>query len=226
LKTVVLLSGGLDSVVNLACAREEGEIVRAITFDYGQAAFENEVRAAAEVAEWCGVRHAVVALPWYREIVANPVMGVGGVSRHGGTVSGDVGDLLKEAWIPNRNCVFLSVGGAYAESLGACGVVMGLNREEAAVFPDNSLDFLENMNRVLALSTLSGVQALCYTIGMTKREVVDLGAKIGAPLDLFYSCYQKSADQRMCGLCQSCVRVKAALRESGLLEGYGGRFAA
>lgn len=226
MKTVVLLSGGLDSVVNLACAREEGEIVRAITFDYGQAAFENEMVAAAAVAERCRVGHTVVALPWYREIVSNPIMGVGGVSRHREAVSADAGDLLKEAWIPNRNCVFLSVGGAYAEALGASGVVMGLNREEAAVFPDNSLDFCESMNRVLALSTLSGVQALCYTIGMTKREIVELGAKIGAPLDLVYSCYQKSADQRMCGLCQSCVRVKAALRESGLLERYGRRFAA
>jgi 7-cyano-7-deazaguanine synthase len=226
LKTVVLLSGGLDSVVNLACAREEGEVVRAITFDYGQAAFGNEVAAAIAVAERYSVPHAVVSLPWYRDIVANPVMGKGLVSRHAGTVPGDPDELLKEAWIPNRNCVFLSMGAAYAESLGACGVVMGLNREEAAIFPDNSVDFLENMNRVLELSTLSGVQALCYTIGMTKREIVELGARSGAPLDLLYSCYQASADQRMCGLCQSCVRVKAALRDCGLLERYGGRFAA
>lgn len=236
MKTVVLLSGGLDSVVNLACARREGEVVRAITFDYGQAAFENEVKAASAVAERCGVAHQVVALPWYAELVSNPVMGAGDVScREGGVpggapsagaVSEETRKLLKEAWIPNRNCVFLSVGAAYAEALGVCGVVMGLNREEAAVFPDNSLDFLESMGRVLAVSTLSGVRALCYTIGMTKREIVDLGVKIGAPLDLVYSCYRKSADQRMCGICQSCAKVKAALRDSGLLERYGGRFVA
>jgi 7-cyano-7-deazaguanine synthase len=172
-----------------------------------------------------------VALPWYRNLVSNPVMGAGEVpcredAAAAGVVTGAPRDLLKEAWIPNRNCVFLSVGGAYAEALGACGVVMGLNREEAAVFPDNSLDFLESMSRVLAVSTLSGVRALCYTIGMTKREIVELGARIGAPLDLVYSCYRRSADQRMCGVCQSCVRVKAALAESGLTARYGGRFAA
>jgi 7-cyano-7-deazaguanine synthase len=226
MKTVVLLSGGLDSVVNLKAAVDQGEVIRAVTFDYGQAAAANEIRAASLAAARLGVRHAVVGLPWYRDITANPLMGGGEVSCHPGELPQDAAACLKEAWIPNRNCVFFSVGGAYAEALGADGVVMGLNREEAAVFPDNSVEFLDKMNEVLGISTLPGVKAVSFTIGMTKPEIVRFGLEISAPLDLVYSCYRPSGDDRMCGTCQSCARVKAALGANGVLERLGARFAA
>jgi len=226
MKTVVLLSGGLDSVVNLKAAVDQGEVVRAVTFDYGQAAAANEIRAASLVAARLGVPHIVVELPWYRDIAANPVMGHGEVGCYPGGLPRDATACLKEAWIPNRNCVFLSVGGAFAEALGAEGVVMGLNREEAAVFPDNSAEFLDKMNEVLRISTLSGVKAVSFTIGMTKPEIVKFALEISAPLDLVYSCYRPSVEDRMCGSCQSCVRVKGALEANGVLERLKARFAA
>jgi len=224
-KTVALLSGGLDSVVNFKCALDRGEVLRALTFDYGQAAAANEIRAASEAAGRFGVVHSVVPLPWYRDLVANPVMGQGEVGRHDERVSEEPAQLLKEAWIPNRNCVLLAIGAAFAEGLGAGGVVVGLNREEAGVFPDNSEDFLQRVNAVFGLSTLSGVEAVCYTAAMSKADIVRLGIEVGAPLDLIYSCYKSGADQRMCGRCQSCARLKAALRANGVLGRHAGRFA-
>jgi 7-cyano-7-deazaguanine synthase len=226
LKAVVLLSGGLDSTVNLACAVESGEVVRAITFEYGQAAFANEARAAAAIARRYGVAHAIIGLPWYRDIVTNPVMGRGRLKQHRGRIKGGAAERLREAWIPNRNGVFLSIGAAIAESLSAAAVVVGFNREEARIFPDNSQAFLRAVNRTLKLSTLSGVKAVCYTIGMTKRQIVALGLEVGAPLDLIYSCYSRSRTQRMCGRCQSCVGVKSALRANHVMGKYAGRFAA
>ena len=226
MKSVVLLSGGLDSVVNLKAALDRGGVVRALTFDYGQAAAANEIRAASEAAGWLSAAHSVVPLPWYRDLVANPVMGGGEVAGYRGALPDDADAFLKEAWIPNRNCVLVSVGAAYAEALGAASVVIGLNAEEARVFPDNSAGFLERMNGVLAVSTLSGVTAVSYTLGMTKAEIVRFGLEMEAPLELIYSCYKPAVDQRMCGLCQSCVRVKAALKANGVLERLGKRFAA
>jgi 7-cyano-7-deazaguanine synthase len=221
-----MLSGGLDSVVNLKCAIDHGEVTSAITFDYGQAAFENEAVAASLATARYNVPHRIVPLPWYKNLVANPVMGQGEVAACGSEELAGASALLQEAWIPNRNCVFLAIGGAYAEALGAGGVVAGFNREEAEVFPDNSREFLDAMGAVLRLSTLSKVEAVCYTIGMTKGEIVKLGLAISAPLDLIYSCYRRSPRQEMCGLCQSCVRVKAALGANGLLETFSRRFEA
>ena len=78
---------------------------------------------------------------------------------------------------------------------------------------------------LLGISTRSDVRVITYTSEMTKKEIVKLGRKIDAPLDLVYSCYRKSDDRRMCGSCQSCVRLKTALRENGILDEFSGRFA-
>lgn len=221
---IVLLSGGLDSIVNLKCALEDGEVGLAVTFDYGQIAFADEAAAAAGCAQICSVRHEIVELGWYRRLADRPVAGHGRIKPYPDGLNSERESLLEEAWVPNRNCVFLSIGAAYAEALGADAVVIGVNREEAEVFPDNSRTFVENMNRVLSTSTLTGVRATSYTADLSKCEIVELGIRIGAPLELVYSCYKGSADRRMCGLCQSCVRLKNALRDNGVLDRYKARF--
>jgi 7-cyano-7-deazaguanine synthase len=221
LKAVVLLSGGLDSVVNLKCALDEGEIVEALTFDYGQSAFADEERAAVACAGRFGVPHRVIELDWYRTLIPRPVAGDGDVASYTMGLPRDRDSLLQEAWIPNRNCVFISIGAAFAEARGADRVVIGLNSEEGEVFPDNSQAFLDSMNTVLATSTLSAVRAVTYTGDLSKAEIVALGINVGAPLDIIYSCYRKSDDHRMCGSCQSCVRLKHALEvndATGLLK--------
>jgi 7-cyano-7-deazaguanine synthase len=221
LKAVVLLSGGLDSVVNLKCALDEGEVVEALTFDYGQAAFEDEKAAAGSCSERLGVAHRTIELGWYRTLVPAPIRGDDDVASYASGLSRDRARLLAEAWVPNRNGVFISIGAALAEAGGAGRVVVGLNREEAETFPDNSQAFLNSMNKVLAVSTLSAVQAFTYTGDLSKAEIVRLGLEVGAPLEVIYSCYRRSDDGRMCGCCQSCVRLKEALKAndvSGLLE--------
>ena len=222
MKAVILLSGGLDSVVNLTMALQESEIVLALTFAYGQAALESEERAASLCAGRFGVKHRLVDLPWYGELLPDGIGGTDRTGTQGGKPAGD--SLLSQVWVPNRNCVFAAVGAAYAEALGAGRVVMGLNREEASVFPDNSAEFIKAMNSVLAVSTLSDVELRSYTTEMSKDEIVGLALQLDAPLDLVYSCYRSSGDQRMCGTCQSCMRLKAALKRNDMLGKLGSRF--
>ncbi len=229
MRSVVLLSGGLDSVVNLKMAYDDGGILLALTFDYGQAAFESEERAAAGCARLYGLPHQVVRLPWFAELLPPAMRGRGPAGAHdGGSIGRDAellrDGLLKEVWVPNRNGVLVSIGAAFAEALGAECLVTGFNLEEAEVFPDNSAEFVDAMNRVLGLSTLAGVRVMAYTQGMTKPETVKMALQIGAPLDLVYSCYRPSPEQIMCGTCQSCVRLKRALKANGLLEAHKGRF--
>jgi 7-cyano-7-deazaguanine synthase len=224
LRSVVLLSGGLDSVVNLKRAHDEGEVVLALTFDYGQTSFPSERRAAAECARRYGIEHRVIDLPWYSDLLPPVMSGRESAHSHDEASLKRHQDLLKEVWVPNRNCVLVAVGAAHAEAAGAGFLVAGFNLEEAEVFPDNSADFVEAMNRVLGMSTLSGVRVIAYTQGMTKSETVRLAGEIEAPLGLVYSCYMPSPEQVMCGSCQSCVRLKAALEANGLLERYAKRF--
>jgi len=227
LKAVVLLSGGLDSVVNFKCAHDEGEILRALTFDYGQAAFEGEAAAAAECARRYGVPHEIVGLPWYRGLIGNPPAGIGAFAPVSGKdFETDRRSLLEETWVPNRNAVLVAVGAAFAESLGAGVVVAGFNLEEAEIYPDNSEEFVRRTNAALEVSTLRRVTVKSYTLGLDKSGTVALGLERGAPLDIVYSCYARPQGGLMCGVCPSCARLKAALDAGGVLETYGGRFAA
>lgn len=215
MRFIVLLSGGLDSVVNFKCATDNGSVESAVTFDYGQAASENEKRAAAECARRLGVRHEVVDLGWYRDLLPQAMSGIEEAAAYEPEDIGDSRSMLKEAWVPNRNGVFVNIGAAFAEASGAHAVVIGLNREEARVFPDNSEAFMKSATGALKISTLSGVEVVSFTAALTKREIVHLGIENASPLDLVYSCYRASPDQRMCGECQSCVRLKTALEGEG-----------
>jgi 7-cyano-7-deazaguanine synthase len=225
LRSVALLSGGLDSTVNFKCAVDHGEVKLALTFDYGQIAFESERHAAGACAELYGVPHRVVDLRWYKELLPKPMTGQTEVHSYDEGFASDKQGLLEEAWVPNRNCVLVAIGAAYAEAMGAEEVVVGFNREEAEVFPDNTASFVDRMNDVLAISTLSGIRVVTFTQHMSKAEIVRLAAEIDAPLHLVYSCYKASSQQVMCGTCQSCVRLKRALRGNDLLGRFAGRFA-
>jgi 7-cyano-7-deazaguanine synthase len=218
LRFIVLLSGGLDSAVNLKCALDDGIVDAAITFDYGQAAARNEIRAAGECAQRLGVPHTVIKLGDYWGLLPEALRDGGRIAKRAGVEDSDPSVMLEQAWVPNRNGVFVNIAAAFAESRRSDAVVIGLNREEAEIFPDNSERFLERINQCLAVSTLTGVKALSFTTRLSKGEIVRLGLERGAPLESIYSCYQGSPDGKMCGECQSCLRLKRALE----LEDYQG----
>ncbi len=226
MKAVVLLSGGLDSVVNFKCALDEGEVVLAVTCDYGQIAFDGEAAAAAACARRYGVPLETVELGWYRRLIDNPITGSGTLSPVSEEdLAAGRRFMLDETYIPNRNAVLVSVGAAFAEALGASAVVAGFNLEEAGLYPDNSAEFVRRTNAALELSTLSAVQVRSYTLALDKRETVALGLENAAPLDLVYSCYGRPQGGLMCGNCQSCVRLKSALEANGILGEHASRFA-
>ena len=227
MKAVVLLSGGLDSIVNFKCAFDEGEVQRALTCDYGQVAFEGEVRAASGCAERYGVMHEIVDLGFFRGLIENPIAGKGKLKPVSqADIEAGRRSMVEDTWVPNRNAVLVAVGAAFAESLGADAVVAGFNLEEAELYPDNSAEFVRRTNAALEISTLSRVVVKTYTLDLNKTETVALGIENGAPLEMVYSCYEAPREGMMCGVCQSCLRLKASFEANGVLERYAGRFAA
>jgi len=215
-KAVALLSGGLDSVVATAAAARSGEVVLALTFDYGQRSRRREAAAARSVARALGVKWKLVALPWLAELVPETMRRAGKrLPRPREAELDDTGRAKKAAravWVPNRNGVFLNIAAAFAESLGGRAVVAGFNREEARAFPDNSPEFIRRATGALALSTLTKVRIVSPTAKLTKAGIVRLGVKLRAPLASVWSCYGEGP--KMCGECESCVRLVRALREA------------
>lgn len=214
--SIVMLSGGLDSTVALKCALDHGPVKAALTFDYGQRAVRREAGAAAAMCRRFRLRHEIVRLPWMAAITQTALVNRARAMPHPCAVQLDRAASAQRTaahvWVPNRNGVFLAVAAAFAESLHAEEIVPGFNAEEAATFPDNSSAFLAAATRALVFSTRSGVRARCYTARCRKPQIVRLGLKIGAPLDLVWACYE--GGRRMCGVCESCLRFVRGVREA------------
>lgn len=217
-RSVVLLSGGLDSTVNFKRALDATEVAQALTLDYGQRAAPAETRAAAAMCGRFGVVHRVIELAWLAEA------GQSALTQTRSELPRPKPDLLDDSfgaaadsarrvWVPNRNGLFLNIAAAIAEGAEAEHVYVGFNAEEAATFPDNSAGFLAAANRAFEFSTRGLVTARCDTLRMAKDQIVKLGIEISAPLDIVWPCYD--AGPRLCGTCESCLRFLRAVDRAG-----------
>ncbi len=222
-KSVILLSGGLDSTVNFKRSVDLGEARLVLAFDYGQRSARREIAAARAMAGRYRIPFRAIRLPWLRDLThtalvdrakALPFPTLRGLD----AAKGAAARSAKAVWVPNRNGIFIAIAAAFAESLGCCQVVVGFNAEEAATFPDNSARFIAAANRALALSTLAKIRVVCYTATEHKTGVVRMGRRISAPFDLMWSCYEGRS--RMCGRCESCLRLRRALERTGNLEWF------
>ncbi len=218
LKTVVLLSGGLDSSANLAIADHFDRPVLALTVDYGQRAAVPEIRAARMLAEYYGVPHRVLELKWLGGLGGSALTEDSlGVPEPDSNRLDDLkvaSETAKAVWVPNRNGVLINAAAAVAESTGAQQVVVGFNKEEAATFPDNSSQFLGTANLALKYSTAGKVKLACYTDMMVKSEIVEALRNLPKPFpfELVWSCYH--GGEKMCGKCESCKRFFRATGRS------------
>ncbi len=223
MKSIVLLSGGLDSTVCFRKAVDAHEPQLALFFDYGQLAAEREGQAAAALAERLAVPFERLALPWLRERTHSalvdstqplPVL----TERDLETGSEATSRSARQVWVPNRNAVFIHIAAAYAESLQIGKIIAGFNAEEATTFRDNSMAFVAAINDSLEYSTQIGVQVEAPTGSMTKREILVMGKQINAPLDLIWPCYR--GGRKICWACESCLRLKRALEQEGLVDWF------
>ncbi len=220
---VVLLSGGLDSLIAAHLVRARYRLRLALTADYGQRAASSEIAAAGHQATALGLEHQVVHLPWLG------VLSSSALTSPSAAIPTPEPDLLDETqravqtagavWVPNRNAVLLMVAAAYAEALGCTAVIMGINAEEGATFSDNTPDFADAAERLLRYSTANRPRIVCPVVAMTKTEMVQIARSQAIPLDVLHSCYE--AGPGHCWACESCLRLKRALEDGGAWHSVG-----
>ena len=215
-KAISVLSGGLDCTVATSVFAKDYEI-HAITFNYGQKAFEREMQAAKEICNKMNWTHEVIDLPWLANISNSSL----NTSEEIPELSEEDLDNLEKSsesassvWVPARNMVFTSIAVSYAESIGAEKIIVGWDAEEAATFPDNSKEFLETFNELIEVGSPEKIRIEAPAIDLNKEEIVELGLKVGAPIELSYSCYK--GDDKHCGVCESCMRRKRAFKSLGV----------
>lgn len=213
-KSVVLLSAGLDSSVNLYAALKSSAVQLALTFNYGQRAARKEIECAKVLTKLNQIPHLVIDIPWLKNLGNSSLTQKDGRIPTGKKVSLDNKKIseksAKTVWVPNRNGIFLNIAAGYAESLGAGTIIPGFNVEEAATFPDNSFDFIRATRKSLSYSTANQVDVQCYTINMTKLGIVELGKTLMVPFQHTWPCYVDHV--KWCGECESCQRARRAFK--------------
>ncbi len=213
-KAIVLLSSGLDSSLNLYLAVRELDVVLTLTFNYGQKAAAREIEYSKKLSDKLKIRHEVIDLPWLKNL------GNSALTKESKNipVGADISienmktslQSAKSVWIPNRNGIFLNIAAGYAESLGVKIIIPGFNAEEAATFPDNSYEFIRATRKAFMLSTANQVDVQCYTIKMSKTEIVKASQELMIPFTEMWPCYQNF--EKWCGECESCIRAKRAFK--------------
>jgi 7-cyano-7-deazaguanine synthase len=210
-RAIVLLSGGLDSMVSGGIAREQGFALAALTIDYNQR-HRIELEAAARVAAMLGVdRHVTLPL---------------NLRAFGGSALTDDIDVPKEGieggipitYVPARNTIFLSLALGFAEATGASDIFLGVNALDYSGYPDCRPEFIQAFQDLADLATRAGVEGRRFTIHaplqhMTKADIAAEAARLGLDAGASWSCYDPTPQGEHCGLCESC-----RLRSKGFIE--------
>lgn len=186
MKVICLFSGGIDSTTLLYdLLAEENEVI-ALSFDYGQT-HVRELQYAARTAKICNVRHITAKLPFLGDVSSTSQL-LGGM---GGPI------------VPSRNAIMLSSAWAFAESYGASAVAIGAHATDDSGFPDCREGFFASLEHALQAGSATDIQLLRPFVHMSKRQVVELGAKLGVKFSQTYTCYV--GGEEPCGVCASCI---------------------
>ena len=229
-KAVVLLSGGMDSCVCAAIAREKhgASNIALLHASYGQRTESREARAFREIADFYGVtRRLMVRLDHFRAIggsaltdnsIAVPENELGAPELQGSEIP--------VTYVPFRNAHFLSVGVSWAEVIGAGAIYIGAVAEDSSGYPDCRPEYYRVFQELIHAGTRPETQIEIVTpvIALKKSEIVRKGVELGAPLHLTWSCYQN--EQEACGVCDSCLLRLRAFSDAGAADPISYRRAA
>jgi len=214
-QAVVLLSGGLDSMVCAALAREAGFSVIALTVDYNQR-HRVELEAALRIAADLADRHVVLPLD-LRAFGGSALTSDIAVPKEG------VGEGIPVTYVPARNTIFLSLALGLAEASGAHDIFIGVNALDYSGYPDCRPEFVAEFERLANLATKAGVEGGGFQIhaplqDLTKADIAREAARLGLDAGLSHSCYDPAPDGRACGQCDACRLRAKGFAEAGIAD--------
>jgi 7-cyano-7-deazaguanine synthase len=212
-KAVILVSGGMDSAVTIAMAREQGYQVYALSVAYGQR-HSSELEAAARVAKMLGaVEHKTVHVD-LRSIGGSALTADIDVPEEGG-------EGIPVTYVPARNTIMLSIALGWAEVLGSTDIWCGVNAVDYSGYPDCRPAFIEAFERLANVATKAGVEGAGIRIhaplmAMSKADIAREGQRLGVDFAATVSCYQADGEGRACGHCDACRLRADGFRKAGL----------
>ena len=211
-RAVCLVSGGMDSCVTAAIAREQSQTLAFLHVSYGQLTEHRERLAFENIADYYGIEQRLA-------VSIESLSVIGGSSLTDANIAVTQADLhsptIPASYVPFRNAHFLSIATSWAEVIGAHTIYIGAVAEDSSGYPDCRPEFYEAFQQAINLGTKPDTFIRINTpvIDMTKPEIIRTGIRLGAPLDLTWSCYRTS--ELACGECDSCALRLRAFRLAG-----------
>jgi len=203
-KVIVLVSGGMDSVVALYHAHKQYEVVAGLSFNYGSKHNHQEIPCAAWHCDRLRIRHRVVTLDFMENLFKSSLLRGGAKIPNGHYEE----KTMQQTVVPFRNGILLAIAGGYADSIGAQGVVIAAHAGDHTIYPDCRKEFMDAMNEALKLGTYGHIQVLGQFVNLTKSWFVSRGHELGVDFTKTWSCYK--GDAIHCGVCGTCVERREA----------------
>ena len=219
---VVLLSGGLDSATCLAIAKDNGFLPHAISFRYGQR-HEFELDRARQVADSIGATsHRIVDINLAQ--FGGSALTDESIDVPKGETVESIGGAIPVTYVPARNTVFLSLSLAFAETIGAKDIFIGVNALDYSGYPDCRSEYIAAFEAMANLATRAGVEDDCPLvihaplINLTKAEIIAKGLALGVDYAMTLSCYDPSDTEKPCGKCDACLLRGKGFRDNGMSD--------
>jgi 7-cyano-7-deazaguanine synthase len=215
-KAIVLLSGGMDSLVCAGEAFSKNDQVSLLHMDYGQKTSERERKSFEEISHFFKVPEKdrkVIDMTFLKQI--------GGSSLTDDKISvknyqGDL-DIIPDSYVPFRNSIILSLAVSWAEVVGATKLYIGANYEDSPGYPDCRPIYYEAFNKVIKEGTKAGnIEIVTPVINLKKKEIVKKGIELRVPFELSWSCYKNT--DKACGICDSCAVRMRGFAEAGIAD--------
>ena len=212
-KAVCILSGGMDSAVASYIAQKDGYEIVALHFNYGQRTEAKELEAFGAIAKSLDAKTYEIDLPFFKQIGASALVDKSIAVPVDGIKPG-----IPVTYVPFRNGIFLSIAAAIAEKEGAEAIYIGVVEEDSSGYPDCREEFIQKMQEAINAGTKPQTKIEIKTplIHLKKEDIVRVGAQLGVPLELTWSCYQNSDEA--CGVCDSCRLRLKGFEKAGLKD--------
>lgn len=213
MKSIVLLSGGMDSALTLAIAKSESESVAALHLNYGQRTQTKELKSYNDLCEYYEIKDRLIVDISY-------LLNIGGSSLTDSTIEVEKANLeskdVPNSYVPFRNANILTIATSWAEVINANQIYIGAVQEDGSGYPDTREEFFRAFETVANLGTKpeTNIKIKTPIIDLSKKDIVLKAVELGVPLEMTYSCYKN--DEIACGECDSCAYRLRGFRLAGI----------